>query len=144
MEGMPTAQLTLIAYHMKLPKDAAEAVFAVGDRKFALALSFALVEVEDHDLESGIIFRPGELSCVSYTPDGEEPFDLTTAHLQPALIDATDIDDAAATVAAQIKAVGDRILAQQMEEVTDEESPQECCGKPEACENGQPLESCKA
>lgn len=130
---------------MRLPKDAAEAVFAIGERKFALVLSFALVEVEDHDLESGILFRPGEVSCITYTPDDEEPFDLTTAHLQPALIDATDIDDAANTVAAQIKTVAERILDQQnaVEETTDEEAPKECCGKPDECENGQPTEDCK-
>jgi hypothetical protein len=133
---------------MKLPNDAAEAVFAIGERKFALFLSFALVEVEDHDLESGLLFRPGEVSCLSHTPGGTEPFDLTTAHLQPVLIEAANIDDAAASVAAQIKAVGNRVIDQQTAEVSaegecSEEPRQECCGNPDACEQGQPTEACK-
>jgi hypothetical protein len=131
---------------MKLPKDAAEAVFTVGERKFALFLSFALVEVEDHELETGVLFRPGEVSCISYTPDEQEPFDLTTAHLQPALIEASSVEEAAETVAAQIKTVAERILEQQnaadAEEGSDE-PVQECCGKPEACEKGEPTEDCK-
>lgn len=127
---------------MKLPHDAAEAVFTIGERKFALFLSFALVAVEDHDIQSGLLFRPGEVSCISHTPDAQKPFDLTTVHLEPTLVAAADIDDAAATIAEQIKAVGERILSQQTEEVSADgevsEAPsQECCEKPEACENKQ-------
>lgn len=98
---------------MKLPHDAAAAAFNIGERKFALFLSFAFVEVEDHDLQSGIMFRPGEVSCVTHTPDGEEPFDLVTAHLQPAIIEADNVEDAALAVSKQILTVGDRIIERQ-------------------------------
>lgn len=137
---------------MKLPNDAAQAVFSIGERKFALFLSFALVEVEDHELETGLLFRPGEVSCISYTPDNQEPFDLATAHLQPVLIEASSIDEAAASVADQIKTVGSRVFELQGAEAEgdseadaegEDELPRVCCGKPEACENGEPTDDCK-
>jgi protein tyrosine phosphatase (PTP) superfamily phosphohydrolase (DUF442 family) len=88
-----------------------------------------------------MLFRPGEVSCITHTPDSEEPFDLATAHLQPTLIEADNIEDAALTVSKQILAVGDRILASQVDEADQTAG---CCGRPDACEHGQPSSDCVA
>lgn len=89
----------------------------IGDQKFALFASVAIVPFDGHNTHSGILYRAGEVSCISVSEDEQNdttaPFDMNTATMMPAQITADTAAEAVANLGASVESMIERIVAWQ-------------------------------
>jgi hypothetical protein len=90
---------------MKLPKNIVEGALQIGEKKYVLFASFVLCAVEENEQPSAVLFRPGEISCITTTPAATNPFEMETVPLIPEQIDAATVEEAAAIFTEQLLAV---------------------------------------
>ena len=116
---------------MKLPQKAAEGAFMIGNQKFALFASIALIPVDDHDMESAILYRDAEIACITKTDGDGVPFEMEAALVTPKLHHAESLEEAAASVIADLVETGERIINwQKTQEIADpaNHAHEGCCG----------------
>ena len=124
---------------MKLPENIVEGALQIGEKKYVLFASFVLCPIDETDQPSAVLFRPGEISCITTTPAALNPFEMETVALIPEQIDAATIEEAADIFTEQLLAVAKGI--------TDAEAACDapdiacaCCGN-DPCTSTDPVES---
>lgn len=113
---------TKIHTTVKLPKETAEGAFQIGEKKYALFVAMALIPVDEHEQQSGVLYRSGEVSCLSIAlENAEAPIDMETAPMIPGQLPAETLEAAAAQLGEELKGIADRILKHEaVEKIRDD------------------------